>query len=289
MPDSVSDMRTTIQIVFTMVREAFLSRAALHLENLALRQQLAVVHRKSPRPSLGTADRLFWVVPPFYLIRATNGSFAVGGDALFTAKEAKCFPAFGFVCLPSARLSARQDVRRVHGDPGGVFIATREPSNRTQRCSGREPLVPMMEPADLWKRHDLSDTAGLSRSSTGGVLAQRKMRSGSVVIIEVRNKDPSRMPFIQDDHVVQAFAPHAADKAFNIRILPRASWCCDNLFHAHRHHSRADEATAVVFPALGPPLVGGERCFPAVTLRGSGQSRGPRRQGSRQSFACRGR
>ena len=59
MPDSVSDMRTTIQIVFTMVREAFLSCAALHLENLALRQQLAVVHRKSPRPSLCTADRLF--------------------------------------------------------------------------------------------------------------------------------------------------------------------------------------------------------------------------------------
>ena len=112
MPDSVSDMRTTIQIVFTMVREAFLSRAALHLENLALRQQLAVVHRKSPRPSLGTADRLFWVVPPFYLIRATNGSFAVGGDALFTAKEARCFPetAFGFVCLPSATFLARREV-----------------------------------------------------------------------------------------------------------------------------------------------------------------------------------
>ena len=27
--------------------------------------------------------------------------------------------------------------RRVHGDPSGVFIATREPSNGTQRCSGR--------------------------------------------------------------------------------------------------------------------------------------------------------
>ena len=32
------------------------------------------------------------------------------------------------------------------------------------------------------------------------------------------------MLFIQDDHAVQAFAPHAADKAFDIRILPRASW-----------------------------------------------------------------
>ena len=74
----------------------------------------------------------------------------------------------------------------------------------------------MMEPTDLWKRHDLSDAVGLDRSTLGSVLVQRKMRSGSVVIIEVRNKDPSQMPFIQDNHVVQALAPHAADQAFHI-------------------------------------------------------------------------
>ncbi len=85
-------------------------------------------------------------VPPLYLIQATNGSFAVAGDALFAAKEARCFPesAFGFVCLPSATLSARQEVRRVHGDPSGDFVATREPSYGSQRCSGGEPLVPVM-------------------------------------------------------------------------------------------------------------------------------------------------
>ena len=156
----------------------------------------------------------------------------------FTAKEARCFPetAFGFVRLPSASLSALPEVRRVHGDPGGVFIATREPSNRTRRCSGRAPLVPMIEPAALWKRHDLSSAVGLSRSPVGCILAQRKMGSGSMVIIGVRNKDPSQMPFVQDDHVVQAFAPHAADQAFHIWILPRASWRGDDLFHAHRHH-----------------------------------------------------
>ena len=51
-------------------------------------------------------------VPPFYLIRASNGFFAAGGYALFTAKEARCFPetAFGFVCLPSATLLAWQEV-----------------------------------------------------------------------------------------------------------------------------------------------------------------------------------
>jgi hypothetical protein len=54
---------------------------------------------------------------------------------------------------------------RVYDDRGGVFIATREPLDGTQRCSGREPLVPMMEPADLWKRHDLSAAAGLKQSA----------------------------------------------------------------------------------------------------------------------------
>ena len=36
-------------------------RAALALENLALRQQLAVLHRSAPRPKLRWRDRLFWV------------------------------------------------------------------------------------------------------------------------------------------------------------------------------------------------------------------------------------
>ena len=57
--------------------------------------------------------------------------------------------AFGFVFLPSVRLWVRQEVRRVHGDPDGIFSAKREPSNGTQQCSGRKPLVPMMQPADL--------------------------------------------------------------------------------------------------------------------------------------------
>ncbi len=156
--------------------------------------------------------------------------------------------AFGFVFLPSVRLWVRQEVLSSPCDPDGIFSATREPSNGTQRCSGRKPLVPMMKPADLWKRHDLSAAAGLNRSPVGGVFSQRKMRSGSVIIIEVRNKNPSQMPFIQDDHVVQAFAPHAADQAFHVRILPRASWCRDDLFHAHRHHRRAERLPVCPVP-----------------------------------------
>src|SRR6267378_1558717 len=40
----------------------FRSRGSLVLENLTLRQQLAVLKRRHPRPSLGLFDKLFWVI-----------------------------------------------------------------------------------------------------------------------------------------------------------------------------------------------------------------------------------
>src|SRR5207249_6625768 len=40
----------------------FRSRGNLVLENLMLRQQLAVLKRRHPRPSLGPFDKLFWVI-----------------------------------------------------------------------------------------------------------------------------------------------------------------------------------------------------------------------------------
>src|SRR5664280_2870224 len=44
------------------VLRLFRTRRSLVLENLALRQQLAVFKRKQPRPRLGVVDKLFWVV-----------------------------------------------------------------------------------------------------------------------------------------------------------------------------------------------------------------------------------
>ena len=53
-PDTLSSMHNIIEI--------FADRAALHTEILALRQQVAVLKRKRPRPSLRKADRVFWVI-----------------------------------------------------------------------------------------------------------------------------------------------------------------------------------------------------------------------------------
>ncbi len=50
-------MHTTIMILLATLRETFLSRASLHLENLALRQQVAILKRERRRPWLQMLDR----------------------------------------------------------------------------------------------------------------------------------------------------------------------------------------------------------------------------------------
>ncbi len=49
-------------LLWTFVRAFFVRRANLAMENLVLRQQLAVLSRKTSRPRLLNRDRLFWIV-----------------------------------------------------------------------------------------------------------------------------------------------------------------------------------------------------------------------------------
>jgi len=50
------------KILSCFVRALLLSHTTLAAENLALRQQLAILDRKRPRPKLKNRDRLFWVL-----------------------------------------------------------------------------------------------------------------------------------------------------------------------------------------------------------------------------------
>ena len=45
-----------------LLARSFCSRRDLLIENLALRQQLAVLKRKHPRPKLSAVDRMFWLL-----------------------------------------------------------------------------------------------------------------------------------------------------------------------------------------------------------------------------------
>lgn len=55
-------MRTLILSLISTFRAACLSRASLALENLALRQQLAIYQRDQKHPRLQASDRVFWVL-----------------------------------------------------------------------------------------------------------------------------------------------------------------------------------------------------------------------------------
>ena len=54
-------MRELLSLLFCFVKASLSGRCNLALENLALRQQLAILKRTQKRPAISTKDRLFWV------------------------------------------------------------------------------------------------------------------------------------------------------------------------------------------------------------------------------------
>jgi putative transposase len=55
-------MRHLLHVLLATARSSLKSQRELALENLALRQQLAILHRTTKRPKLSKADRAFWVI-----------------------------------------------------------------------------------------------------------------------------------------------------------------------------------------------------------------------------------
>ena len=55
-------MLRTLKLLFDLIVRSYCSRSDLLLENLALRQQLAVLKRRHPQPRFAAHDKLFWVI-----------------------------------------------------------------------------------------------------------------------------------------------------------------------------------------------------------------------------------
>src|ERR1700680_2377031 len=54
-------MSSILRLIFGTVTRLFCSRRSLLMENLVLRQQLAVFKRRHPRPKLTLTEKLFWI------------------------------------------------------------------------------------------------------------------------------------------------------------------------------------------------------------------------------------
>lgn len=67
-----------MDVLLALVRSMCMSKADLALENLALRQQLAVLQRTNPRPRLNDLDRAFWA--------ALQGQLTTWTEALLIVK-----------------------------------------------------------------------------------------------------------------------------------------------------------------------------------------------------------
>ena len=60
LPCQTGFMLRLLRLLFVLAARSFHSRRDLLLENLALRQQLAVLNARRPRPRFSASDKLFW-------------------------------------------------------------------------------------------------------------------------------------------------------------------------------------------------------------------------------------
>ena len=90
-----------------------------------------------------------------------------------------------------------------------VQLPSHAQRNRTR--SGGLPFVAVVQTADFGSHHDAASR--LDGAFHRSILVEREVRARSLVVRHVGPKDPTKMPLIEDDDVVQALA---ADRALSL-------------------------------------------------------------------------
>ena len=90
-----------------------------------------------------------------------------------------------------------------------------------------------MEAAHLRNSYDTSEFWRLHRPRLGRILGQREMCSAPVIICRECFYVPVQRRFVEDDYMIEAFAPNGSDHALDVGPMPRGSRCTKHLLHAH--------------------------------------------------------
>ena len=93
------------------------------------------------------------------------------------------------ICLGSCSNRINVGYEAWPGRAGPTPILLGETGHTGRAGSSREPLVPVMQPANFWKRDNVPRIRRLHRATIGSVLVQRKMRAGAVVVVEIRSQN----------------------------------------------------------------------------------------------------
>src|SRR5665213_785555 len=88
-------------------------------------------------------------------------------------------------------------------------------------ASGSLSQVVMMQTADQWHLDHLSTLRRLHRPRNWTVVRERSVRTYFMVILEVGFENLSQLPFIEHDHLIQAFTPNRTHEPFHVGALPR--------------------------------------------------------------------
>ena len=105
----------------------------------------------------------------------------------------------------------------------------------------------MTQAADLWEGDNVAGRGRLHGPGLGAILSEREMRAASVVILKVCRQHTAQVTLIEDDDVIETFAADRADDALDTGVLPRRSWCGDDLLDGEarlrtRNESREQRA-----------------------------------------------
>jgi hypothetical protein len=79
------------------------------------------------------------------------------------------------------------------------------------------PDVSVTQATEERNGYDLAERLG--GSAERGVLVEREMGPGAIVIVRVGPEDPAQMRFAQDQDVVQVFSPDRADQPLHMAVL----------------------------------------------------------------------
>jgi len=79
----------------------------------------------------------------------------------------------------------------------------------------------MVQPAHCRDGDDSAKIPRLDRTNDRAIFFEREMRSGTLVVVDVRGHYAAQVALVEDNYVVETFAANRTDDPLDVSVLPR--------------------------------------------------------------------